>query len=178
VHIPVDITDPTLTEFAAQVLNQLHALLGKPSVAAGDRNPYYDAVTQIGVADGAAVDRSTPLAACGPVGHLERVPLSLIGLVVAVGGDVEGLPVWFELSNDPATIDCPFSDATPKEKWSTWGTFGASHVPQKIGPKWYRSNAVGQSGRLMNASQWASQSSIAVSLKDYKAIQAEYQVGP
>ena len=136
IHVPVDLTDPTLTESAAQAINQLHKLLGRAEVAIGQRNPYYDAVTQLGIADGSGVDREKPLAFCGPVPHLDRVPLSLVDLIVGTGGDVEGLPVFFELATDPATLDCPLSTMTPKEKWAVWGTFGESHKPQKLGAKW------------------------------------------
>lgn len=171
IHLPTDLTDPTLSESAAQAINTLHAALSKPLVSVGQRNPYYDAITQIGIAEGASIERITPLAACGPVPNLDRVPLSLVDLVVAVGGEVEGLPVFFELTADPATIDCPFSNQTPKEKWSTWGTFGASHVPIQLGTKWYRSSAMGQSGELMRASLWSVLSRANVrSLAEYEAI--------
>jgi hypothetical protein len=169
IHIPTDISDPTLTDAATQQINQLHQLLGKALVTAGQRNPYYDIITQIGTATGSSIDRTVPLACCGPISKLERIPLSLVALVTAVGGDVEGLPVFFELSTDPATTLCPFSSTG--EMWSTWGTFGASHVPQQIGTKWYRSSAVGASGALMYASLWATVSPGNVkSLSEYLAI--------
>lgn len=178
-HIPVDVTDPFLTESAAQLINSQHQLLGRPLVAAGQRNPYYDVITQIGVALGSDIDRSTPLAACGPVNRIDRVPLSLIDLLIGIGGEVEGLPVWFELTVDPATVDCPFSTTEPKEKWSTWGTFGQSHLPQKLGANWYRSSAVGESGELMNASQWVTLSrSNTISLAQFREIQSANSQGP
>lgn len=172
IHIPTDLTDPTITNAATLAINQLHQLLNKPLVSTGQRNPYYDVITQIGIAEGAAIERSTPLAACGPISNLNRVRLDLVDLVVAVGGDVEGLPVFFELTTDPTLTDCPFSTLSPKEKWSVWGTFGESHVPTQLGSNWYRSSAVGQSGKLMNASYWSAISrSNVISLADFQAIQ-------
>lgn len=176
IYLPTDLTDPVLTESAAAAVNLVHAQLSRPLVAAGQRNPYYDVITQIGVAEGASIVRTEPLAACGPVANLKRVPLSLVSLVVMVAGDVEGLPVFFELSADPATLDCQFSTEQPKEKWSTWGTYGLSHVPVQLGSKWYRSSAVGQSGKLMNASEWFGKQGLTIkSLAEYQAIVAANQ---
>jgi hypothetical protein len=174
IHLPTDLTDPTLTESAAGAINFIHQLQSRPLVAAGQRNPYYDVITQIGIAPGASINRVLPLAECGPVNNLARVPLSLVDLVIAVGGEVEGLPVFFELAADPATLDCPFSTTTPVEKWSTWGTFGQSHVPVQIGNRWYRSSAVGQSGELLKASLWIARSrSNVISLAEYQQILSE-----
>jgi len=171
IHLPVDMTDPVLSDNATTIINQLHQSLGKPLVTAGQRNPYFDFIVQIGISLGGGVDRSSSLAAIGPVLNLTRVNLSLVDLVIAVGGEVEGLPVFFELTVDPATIDCPFSTATPKESWAVWGTSGASHVPVPIGNKWYRPSSVGASGALMKASLWSTLSRANVrSLAEYQAI--------
>lgn len=177
IHIPVELTFSTLDDSAAQRINALHNLLGLASVSPGDANPYYLRITEVALASG--IDRSGDLAVIGPIRNMEHVPISMVDMVIGVDGDVEGLPVWFELSSDPATLDCPFSTEAPPEKWSTWGTFGESHVPTQIGDKWYRSSAVGQSGALMTASWWASLSrSNVISLAQYQAIQSEASQQP
>lgn len=174
IHIPVELTFSTLNESAASRINTLHTILGRMSVSAGDANPYYLRLTEVAIAS--SIDRGGDMAIIGPIDHIEHIPLTMIDLILGVDGDVEGLPVWFELSSDPATIDCPFSTTTPAEKWSVWGTFGESHKPIQIGTKWYRSSAVGQSGSLMVASWWASLSrSNAISLSQFQAIQEAQQ---
>jgi len=169
IHIPVDLTDPTLSDAATAIVNQLHVLIGKPTLSTGATNPYYLPVTQIGIATGSSIDRSSSLAVCGPIANTSRVPLEFVDLVVAVGGDVEGLPVWFELPN--ITDICPLGDGV--ETWATWGTFGQSHLPVQYGTKWYRSSAVGQSGRLLNASQIAPVRQLVIGLSRFQEIQAE-----
>lgn len=176
-HIPVALTFSKLDESGASLINALHTILDLPLVSAGDANPYYLAITEVALACG--LDRSSALAVTGPVENLEFIAISMVDMIVNVGGDVEGLPVWFELSVDPATVDCPFSTTTPKEKWSTWGTFGQSHAPVAIGSKWYRSSAVGESGALMNASWWSALSrGNVISLSQFQAIQAENAQAP
>ena len=172
-HIPVALTfSKLLDESGATLINALHTILDLPLVSSGDANPYYLTITEVALALG--IDRSGSLAVIGPVNNLEYIPVSMVDLIVHVGGDVEGLPVWFELAADPATVDCPFSTTTPKEKWSTWGTFGQSHAPVAIGSKWYRWSAVGVSGALMNASWWSALSrGNVISLSQFQAIQAE-----
>lgn len=173
-HIPVALTFSILDETGASLINGLHTILDLPLVNAGGPSPYYLQVTEVALVSRIDRSRSGPLAVIGPVNNIEYIPISMVDLIVNVGGDVEGLPVWFELSADPATVDCPFSTTTPKEKWSTWGTFGQSHVPVAIGSKWYRSSAVGESGALMNASWWSALSrGNVISLSQFQAIQAE-----
>jgi len=171
-HIPVAMTFSTLDETGASVINALHTILDLPLVNAGESNPYYLTITEVALASG--IDRGGPLAVIGPVKNIEYIPVSMVDMIVHVGGEVEGLPVWFELSADPATVDCPFSTDNPKEKWSTWGTFGQSHVPVAIGSKWYRSSAVGASGTLMNASWWSTLSrGNVISISQFQSIQSE-----
>jgi len=171
-HIPVALTFSILDETGASLINGLHTILDLPLVNADGSNPYYLQVTEVALASG--IDRNGPLAVIGPVNNIEYIPISMVDLIVNVGGDVEGLPVWFELSTNPTTIDCPFSTTTPKEKWSTWGTFGQSHLPIQLGSKWYRSSAVGESGVLMNASWWSTLSrGNVISLSQFQSIQSE-----
>lgn len=176
IHLPVDLTDPILSEAAAGLINTVHAVIGKPTVVAGSTNPYFLIIAQIGIAKGASIDRSGEMAACGPITNVDRIPLSLIDLVVGVGGEVENLQVYFELTNLNAV--CPFGDGV--ETWATWGTFDhgngtVSHAPRQLGNKWYRSSEYGQSGspRLL-ASAWVNLSrNNVISVTQYQAIVQE-----
>lgn len=171
IHIPVDLTSPTLNDTATQMVNQLHTLIGKPTLSTGAANPYYLPITEIGIAKGASIDRSQQLAVCGPIENTHLIPLDFVDLVVAVGGDVEGLPVWFELTD--INVPCPLSTASPQETWAGWGVFDDSHKPIQYGTKWYRSNAVGQSGKLLNAFEFAPARQLVISLSRFKEIQLE-----
>lgn len=177
IHLPVELTEPTLTQDAAALINAVHSLINQPTVTAGTRNPYYDVIAQIGIANGASIDRSESQAACGPIANTNRIPLSLVDLVIGVGGEVEGLQVYFELPNVNAI--CPLGDGV--ETWATWGTFDhgngvVSHAPTQYGTKWYRSSEVGQSGTRLLASVWSQFSrGNVISVSQFQAIQAENQ---
>lgn len=75
-------------------------------------------------------------------------------LVVLAGGDVVGVPVWFEF-NDPDAI-CPLGDGV--ETWRQWKQGAANSEPSLKGEKWYRSScdysSSTNSGEPLSASQW------------------------
>lgn len=153
--IPSCLSLSTLDSQAVSIINAAHGAIGRPLVSTASQNPYIMALNDLDMGGAPFTRDAEPgMACCGPIENLSYLNLDYVSLIVAFGGDIEGLPVFFELSSNPASTDCPFSTTTPKEKWSTWGTFGESHKPVKIGSKWYRSNAVGESGTLMNASAW------------------------
>lgn len=154
IWIPSFLTVSTLSELAANTINQVHTALGLPAgFVEGGQNPYILILNDLDMG-GAPFTRGigSELAVCGPIENKSFLSLDQLGLIFAFGGDVEGFPVWFEF--DDPTADCPFSATDPPETWETWGTFGDSHKPVQIGAKWYRSSAVGQSGALLHASQW------------------------
>jgi len=169
VHIPTDLTDPKLSEAGAGIVSALRALYDLPALIAGDTNPYYLQINRIGIARGASVEIVDALAACGPITAVERVPLELTDDILAVGGDVEGLPVFIRITDLNAV--CPLGDGV--ETWATWGTFGQSHLPVKYGAYWYRSTAVGQSGAMLSLSQLVPVRASLVSLTQYRQIVAE-----
>jgi len=112
------------------------------------------------------------MAVCGPIQNLSYLPIDYITLIVLFGGDVEGLPVWFEINDINASVPAPWQTLDPERTtWATWGTFGDSHKPTKIGTKWYRSNAVGQSGQLLDASQFVNLGLTILTKAEYQAIQ-------
>lgn len=171
IWIPSALTMNKVTTFTAAIINTVHAMIGRPTVTVGDLNPYYFDLNDLDMGGAPFTRDEVPgMAVCGPIENLGYLGLDYVSLIVAIGqaanavetqiteqpstlfGDIEGMPVWFEL--DDQDTDCPFSTETPKETWATWGTFGQSHLPVEIDGKWYRSSAVGQSGQLLDASAW------------------------
>lgn len=173
--VPSMLTLSTLTPEAVTVVNGVHAAIGKPSVTVDSLNPYYFVLNDLDMGGAPFTRDATPgMAVCGPIANLSYMPLSYVALICAFGGDVEGLPVFFEIADIKA--DCPFSTTTPKETWETWGTFGESHKPRKIGAKWYRSSDVGESGQKMLASQWVGYmqaGGTVLTVTQYQALQPE-----
>ncbi len=108
------------------------------------------------------------MAVCGPIENLSYLPIDYVSLIVAFGGDVEGLPVWFEI--DDPNSSCLFDQNLT---WNDWGVFGESHKPVMVGDKWYRSNAVGASGAIMNASAWVNSGIKAISKSAFQRIQEQ-----
>lgn len=99
------------------------------------------------------------------------VSIPIVQLLLSKGADVLGYPVFFEITDINSV--CPFSDS--EETWETWGVFGESHKPIQLGDKWYRSNAVGESGELMAASEFMIEGLTIISVNDYQIIQSENQ---
>lgn len=177
IWIPSALTLNRLTAETAALVNTVHTAVGLPAgFAAGQTNPHYLDLNDLDMGGAPFTRDAQPgMAVCGPIENLGYLPLDYVSLIVAFGGNVEGLPVWFEI--DDIEAPCPFSDSD--ETWETWGTFGQSHLPVEIGGKWYRSVAVGQSGQLLDASAWVplrSAGQLVVKTKaEYLAIVAENQ---
>lgn len=192
IWIPSALTLNKLTTETAALVNAVHTALSLPLVTVGQLNPYYFDLNDLDMGGAPFTRDALPgVAVCGPIENLGYLPLDYVSLIVAIGqaanavesqltgeasllfGDVEGLPVWFELS-DPTAI-CPLGDGV--ETWNEWGIFGDSHKPTQYGDKWYRSNAVGQSGQLLDASAWTTlRAAGALTVKtkaEYLAIVAE-----
>lgn len=162
IWIPSALTLNKVTTATAALINTVHTALSLPLVTAGQLNPYYFDLNDLDMGGAPFTRDAEPgLAVCGPIANLSYLPIEYVRLICAFGsvsaqvlgisaGDIEGLPVWFEISDVKAV--CPLGNGT--ETWETWGTFGESHKPVKLGTKWYRSSAVGESGALLNASAW------------------------
>lgn len=175
IWIPSALTLNKVTTATAALIKTVHTALSLPLVTAGQLNPYYFDLNDLDMGGAPFTRDATPgMAVCGPIENLSYLPLDYVSLIVAFGGEVEGLPVWFEIS-DP-TSACPFSDDS--ESWEIWGTFGESHKPVQLGSKWYRSSAVGQSGALLDASAWttlrAAGQLVVKTKAEYLAIVAEH----
>lgn len=97
------------------------------------------------------------LAYCGPIENISHIPETYLQLMVGVGGDLLGYPVWFEIPDPTADIPATFPNRTYEELVDpedpeagttttvhTWETWGASTrpdlLPQEINGTWYRSN--------------------------------------
>jgi hypothetical protein len=121
--------------------------------------------------------KKLPMAVCGPIENTAYLSPEYAEVIIAFGGDIEGMPVFFEL--DDITQPCPFSDSN--ETWETWGVFGESHKPVQLGDKWYRSSNVGESGTVLLASQWVpyrQAGGVVRTVAEYQVIQAENPTGP
>lgn len=171
--MPSALTLWQLTTETAAIVNAVHAMIGKPSVSVGDLNPYYFALNDMDMGGAPFTRDALPgMAVCGPIQNLSYLPIEYITLIVLFGGDVEGLPVWFEIADINATVPAPWQTLDPERTtWANWGTFGESHKPVEIDGKWYRSNAVGQSGQLLDASQFVNLGLTILTKAEYHAIQ-------
>lgn len=174
IHIPSYLTLSLLSAEAAAHINQVHAQIGQPTgFAEGGQNPYILLLNDFDMG-GAPFSRGrgAELAWLGPVDNQSFLTLDQISLIIMFGGEVEGLPVWFRF-DDPTAV-CPFSDSD--ETWETWGVFSESHKPVQIDDHWYRSSAVGQSGQLLDASQWVplrnAGAVTVLTMHEYQAVQA------
>lgn len=192
--IPSILTLSTLNAEAVAIINQVHNLIGRPTVTELTMNPYIMVLNDLDMGGAPfmrdkevwtkeinGVEIKTPMAVCGPIKNLGYLPLSYVSLIVMFGGDIEGLPVFFELND--ITAKCPFSPAGPEqETWETWGTYEDSHKPVKYGEKWYRTNNVGESGAALDASSWVPLKAVnqlsVITKKEYEAIVKQFIVPP
>lgn len=183
--IPVDLTFSKLNEAGAALVNTLHGLLGLPLVEEGDANPYASLLADLSYGM-QGFDRKTPMAESSNIDHPEFITVEQIALIVALGGDVLGLPVVFVLATDPTTADCPLSTTTPLQKWSEWGQGAPNDEPVQIGAAWYRTSAnygnvdssgnLSNSGKPLNASQWVPATrNYTITMTEFQTIQSENQ---
>jgi hypothetical protein len=176
--IPTCLSLSTMDAQAVAIMNAVHTAIGRPLVTTASQNPYIMQLNDLDMGGAPFTRDCQPgMACCGPIENLGYLSLDYVSLIVAFGGDIEGLPVWFELDN--ITAQCPFDPLPPKKTWATWGTFGESHKPVRIGDKWYRSNAVGESGDLLLASRWVALRSsgllTVLTKSEFQAVQAANQ---
>jgi len=149
---------------STEELAKLAAQAGK-QIAKGDKNPFIDSLVDVSLRDGSFIREK--LEAGKAVTEVESIDLDTAKMIVAVGGDVIGLPVWFVIDEKDIGKPCPFGDG--KGTWETWGVFGESHKPTQIGDKWYRSNCVGQSGEVLHASAWVSAGLVVITKDEFVA---------
>jgi hypothetical protein len=178
IWLPSGLTLNKLTTETAAIVNAVHTAIGAPLVTAGQTNPYYLDLNDLDMGGAPFTRDAEPgMACCGPIENLAYMALDYVSLIVAFGGQVEGMPVFFEL--DDIEAECPFSDSN--ETWETWGIFGESHKPVQLGDKWYRSSNVGESGAVLLASQWVpyrQAGGVVLTVAEYQAVQAANQTLP
>lgn len=152
-----------------------YKLLGKPRATRaesqamlplqpGDPSPFFDPVDDISRDPEAKVLRTygTPvdLVTAGPSDRPDWCTPTRLALLAMAGGraywtnEVDGLPVYFQLTQEQyeSPVPAPLGDGI--ETWATWGTFEGNHAPQQSGEYWYRSSAMGQSGANLEISDW------------------------
>lgn len=187
--IPSMVSLSSLSAEAVALINAVHTVIGKPLVTEAGQNPYVMALNDLDMGGApftrdAEVRNGLSMAVCGPIENLSYLPLPYVQLLVAFYGDVEALPVWFELDDLTDEVPASFPNRTyttgpidnPIEHvhtWATWGVFGASHAPIQYGDKWYRSTCVGESGQMLDASQYINSGLTIKTKAEYLAIVAE-----
>lgn len=177
VWLPSVLTFNKLTSQTAAIVNAVHSALGLPLVTVGQVNPYYLDLNDLDLGGAPFTRDALPgMAYCGPFSNLSYLTIQYVSLIVAFGqvahqmddklfSDVEGLPVWFEITDISAQVpeglpDRTYQSGSPQNPttsihtWETWGVYGDSHKPQLIGTKYYRTNCIGAAGNKLNASVW------------------------
>lgn len=183
--IPSMLSLSSLSAEAVAVINAVHTAIGRPLVTEADQNPYVMALNDLDMGGAPFTRDAQPgMAVCGPIENMSYLPLPYVQLIVAFGGDIEALLVWFELDDltdevpasfpnrtyESGTIEAP---ATSVHTWTTWGVAGnGSHAPRQIGDKWYRSTCVGESGQMLDASEYINSGMTIKTKAEYLAIVA------
>lgn len=168
-----------------QGLAALNQALGT-SLSVGDPNPVWYDLQDLDLGGGPLTrgENLEDLAEVIPITNASFITVQHAQLAVVVGGEIEGMEVWFELDPLDMTDEVPatFSNRTyPNPEnlegdqlvhtWETWGRNGNSHAPVQIGEKWYKSNADANNlGQPMPASLWVFSGLTIKTLKEYKTI--------
>lgn len=143
------------------------------SLVEGDDNPVWPDLQDLDLGGGPLTRGSllTDLAQVTPIENTSFIGVSNAQLAVAVGGEITGMEVYFELDDlgddvpesfpnrsyaDPESVD-PENPTMIVHTWATWGSAGDSHAPELIGDKWYKSSAdAANLGQPIPASCWVS----------------------
>lgn len=190
IHIPTAWTFAAIKAGASlDQLNAYFASVGAPAVAVGDPNPFWQYVLELGVTGSIVRGNSgAELASFGPIERTAFLDFDPIGLTLLVGGEVDGLPVWLEVSEAnyqgavPATLPgATYTDAEGVEQTHTWETWQDGSHPRQ-GPWDGKYYVPGNSmGSELAASVWwpiynTPPAGVAVlSVGEFQAIQAANQ---
>jgi hypothetical protein len=177
----------------ADGLAKLNAALGTSLTGDGtEANPVSGLLLDF-VAGGGQFSRTEApegLAVSGEIANGGLIKLSVVDLIVAVGGDVFGYPVFFEFAN-ASDLDADIPDTFPGPTYKvyaddddtvgtdtnhTWNTWQPRHAPVGIGDKWYKSSETTQAA--IPASCWVGAGLTVKSIKEYKQAQAAAQITP
>lgn len=168
-HIP---TWATFNKIPAEAppggLAAINAATGTP-ISVGDPNPVWSDLQDISLGGGWFLRPHAmgEIARSSPIENTSFLEPRQAQLAVAVGGEVTGMDVYFELDNLDEEVPASFANRTylvpgggePQEvvhTWATWGCEGGNHAPVQIGDKWYKSSSDARDlGRPIPASQWA-----------------------
>lgn len=133
---------------------------------AGDPNPFFGFVDSLNQS-GNNIVRGPGYSTLTPTNDddLDWIDVGRMVMLVAAGGDAEGIPVYFVI--DDVTAVCPFAptdlvdeegEPIPPETWETWEIQGGGtdgYMPKQINGTWYRcSNVMSRDGNHLKASEW------------------------
>lgn len=144
---------------AVSLINAVHSAIGAPLVQLGDSNPYTDDLLDDVLGGGGwnrdVATKEIPglgvinLAVAGPVLNTRYLNLDTIQLLVAVGGDVEGLKLWLEV--DDLNLSIPgtnprFDKEGGRMTWAdlTWDFPVNVEWFASANNKWYRGTEMHQ----------------------------------
>lgn len=157
------------------------------TLAVGDFNPVWYDLQDLDLGGGPLTRGSQleDLAVVTPIENTAFIGIANAQLAVIVGGDIEGMQVFFELDDLDGEVPVSFSNRTytepnadPEAKpvehvhtWATWGSDGKNHAPIQIGEKWYKSNSdVRNLGQPTAAHEWALSGLTTLTVAQYKAL--------
>ena len=134
---------------------------------------------------GASFDRGSSMsdmAVCSGISNLDHFPTSYVNLICGIGGNVYGLPVFFEFDN-ASDLDADVPSSFPNRTWvddsdednpvtvaHTWNTWEPTHAPVEYGGKWYKSSETSQ--EAIPASKWINESLAYKTVSEYREIVA------
>lgn len=159
IHIPTALTFSDLREGisteALTVINAWQAQKSQPSVAIGDPNPFVMLINDFDMGGSPWERGSTPesMAVCGGIKQVQYMPSAYLNLIVGVGGEVYGYPMWFEI--DDVTRPVPSYIPGHQDEEGDTLTFLDWNPGQPIeqhGNKYYKRTAVDPKGELLPAS--------------------------
>ena len=127
------------------------------------------------------------LAQVTPISNTSMITINHAQLAVIIGGDIEGMEVYFELDSLENEVPETFTNriitntdlsdpenpviTTSVHTWETWGRNGDSHAPKQIENKWYKSNSdANNSGIPLPASLWVFSGLTIKTVLEYKAL--------
>lgn len=162
----------------------LNGALGA-SLSPGDANPVWQDLQDLDLGGGPLTRGQTldSLATVDEIQNAAFLEIAQVQLAVALGGEVDGMLVYFEIDDLTDEVPAEFPNRTytvlsdPEDlgsgvetahTWETWGAYegdSAGDLPVQVGEKWYRtSRDRNNGGDYMPASAWvpASQSGLVV----------------
>lgn len=156
-HLPVEFTVSELSASAAEAINAVHTVIGKPNdFAEGGFNPYIFKLNDFDLG-GAPFSREEGKthAWCGPINNKSFLKTQDLQLIVAFGGDVEAWPMFFEVTD----LDAAIPGSNPRFDTENGRMIWADLNVNDRGPwvevngKFYRGNEMEPTGQRLRFSE-------------------------